>query len=186
MKSFKVTRDENEPKEVEFVFTFAPNAYLTNDSLILKKSFSNVQSPDSTSQITSTKVPITWKDGKNLTKIVKGAPPSFFGWFAFEGKGNEGEGFPESADIAVALADTIYPHAHKIYQESNMEESDEVDEDEDLENTGTPPIESLLTILETRMTNLMRMTAKTRTNHQRRNVVKAIKLYNLYHDHHKY
>ena len=108
-----------------------------DESLILRKSFSNVQSPDSASQITSIKVPIRWKAGKDLTKMVNGAPPSFFSWFAFEGKGHGAEEFPNSADIAVALADEIYPHAHKIYQESVMEESDEADEDEDLENSGT-------------------------------------------------
>lgn len=122
------------------MFTFAPNDYLADDSLILRKSFSNIQSPDSASQITSNKVPIKWRSGKDLTKMVKGAPPSFFSWFAFEGKGHGGEEFPDSADIAVALADEIYPHAHKIYQESVMEESDEVDEDEDLENSGTPDL----------------------------------------------
>ena len=137
MKSFKVSRNTGDPKEVEFVFTFAPNDYLMDESLILRKSFSNVQSPDSASQITSIKVPIRWKAGKDLTKMVNGAPPSFFSWFAFEGKGHGAEEFPNSADIAVALADEIYPHAHKIYQESVMEESDEADEDEDLENSGT-------------------------------------------------
>jgi hypothetical protein len=111
---------------------------------MLKKSFSNVQSPDPDTQITSTKVPIIWKNGKDLTKSVKGAPPSFFKWFAFEGGGRGSDEFPDSAEIAVALADEIYPHAHKIYQESNMEESDEVDEEEDLENSCTIPLNVIL------------------------------------------
>jgi Nucleosome assembly protein (NAP) len=140
LQSFKVARDVSDPKEVEFVFTFAPNAYLTDDSLVLEKSFSNVQSPDPASKITSTKVPIKWKAGKDLTRMVKGAPPSFFSWFAFEGKENGEDEFPNSADIAIALADEIYPHAHKIYQESNMEEIGEVDEDDDLEDSGTPKL----------------------------------------------
>lgn len=70
--------------------------------------------------------------------MVRGAPPSFFNWFAFEGKDHGVNEFPESADIAIALADEIYPYAHKIYRESIVEESDEVDEDEDLENSGIP------------------------------------------------
>lgn len=135
-----MSRDKNEPKQVDFVFTFTPNDYLADDSLILKKSFSNVQSPDTTSTVTSAKIPIKWKPGKDLTKIVKGAPPSFFTWFAYEGKGHEKNEFPNSADIVVVLADEIYPHAHKIFQESAMEESDDVDEDEDIEGSGNFPI----------------------------------------------
>jgi Nucleosome assembly protein (NAP) len=126
----------NDPKQIEFIFTFSPNEYLADNSLNLKKSFANVQSPDSKSQITSTVVPIQWKPGKDLTKKVGGAPLSFFHWFAFEGQGQAGDEFPESAEIAMALADEIYPHAHKMYQESIAEESDEVDE-EDLEIRGT-------------------------------------------------
>jgi hypothetical protein len=120
------------------MFNFSPNAYLADNSLTLKKSFSNIQSPIPGSEVTSTKVTINWKTGKDLTKVVKGAPPSFFNWFAFEGKDQSQEELFDGADIAVSLADEIYPHAHKIYQDSFVEESDEVDEEEDLEESGSP------------------------------------------------
>jgi template-activating factor I len=136
LSSFKVSRDKNEPKEVEFIFTFTPNEYLADDSLVLKKSFSNLQSPDPDSHITSTKVPINWKEGQDFTEIVKGVPPSFFRWFAFEENGEGKDDFPNSEEIAVELADEIYPHAHRIFQESVIEESDEVDMEEDLEDSG--------------------------------------------------
>jgi hypothetical protein len=131
----------NEPKEVEFSFTFAPNAYLSDDSLTINKKFSNIQSADPDAVVTSTKVPIKWKVGKDLSEAVKGAPPSFFTWFAFEGNGNSKNEFPNSDDLAIQLADEIYPDAHKIFQES-LEDSDDMDEDEDLESgmvwLGTP------------------------------------------------
>jgi hypothetical protein len=97
--------------------------------LVLKKSFSNLQSPDPDSHITSTKVPINWKEGKDFTEIVKGVPPSFFRWFAFEGNSEGNDDFPNSEEIAVELAD-------EIFQESVIEESDEVDMEEDLEDSG--------------------------------------------------
>ena len=79
---------------------------------------------------------IKWKEGKDLTEMVKGVPPSFFRWFAFERKGQCKEDFPNSEEIAVELADEVYPHAHKIFQESLIEESDDVDMEEDLEDSG--------------------------------------------------
>ena len=124
----------NEPKEVEFIFTFAPNACLADDSLTINKKFSNIQSADPEAVVTSTKAPIKWKAGKDLSKEVKGAPPSFFTWFAFEGHENSKNEFPNSDDLAIQLADEIYPHAHKIFQESFVEDSDDMDEDEDLES----------------------------------------------------
>jgi hypothetical protein len=136
LSSFKASRDKNEPKEVEFTFTFTPNEYLADDSLVLKKSFSNLQSPDPDSRITSTKVPIKWKEGKDFTEIIKGVPPSFFRWFAFEANGEGKDDFPNSEEIAAELADEIYPHAHRIFQESVIEESDEVDMEEDLDESG--------------------------------------------------
>jgi template-activating factor I len=142
LTSFKVVRDKNEPKEVEFAFTFSPNEYLEDDSLELKKSFSNIQAPDSESHVTSTKVPIKWKPGKDLTKVVKGIPQSFFSWFAFEKEGKDD--FQSSIEIAIVLADEIYPHAHRIFQESLVEESDEGDQDEDLEGRGVLLVANIL------------------------------------------
>lgn len=136
LSSFQVSRDKNEPKEVEYTFTFAPNEYLEDDSLILKKTFSNLQSPDPDSHITSTKVAIKWKEGKDFTEIIKGVPPSFFRWFAFEGNGEGEDDFPNSEELAIELADEIYPHAHRIFQESVIEESDGMDMEEDLEGSG--------------------------------------------------
>ena len=136
LSSFQVSRDKNDPKEVEYTFTFTPNDYLEDDSLVLKKSFSNLQSPDPESHITSRKVPIKWKAGKDLTEIVNGVPPSFFRWFAFEGNGVREDDFPNSEELAIELAEEIYPHAHRIFQESVIEESDEVDMEEDLEDSG--------------------------------------------------
>jgi hypothetical protein len=118
---------------VEFIFSFESNEYLHDDSLILKKRFSNIQAPMPGTSITSVITPIKWKAGKDLTKRVKGAPPSFFTWFAFERASQGQDEFPESEDIAVELVDAIYPHAHTIFQEVYMEEDNEVGEDEDLD-----------------------------------------------------
>jgi hypothetical protein len=138
LTSFKVIRDVNEPKEVEYIFTFAPNAYLADDSLTLTKKFSNIQSPYPEAIVTSTKVSINWKPGKDLSKPAQGTPPSFFTWFAFEGPENATENeFPYGDNVAITLADEIYPHAHKIFQDSYMEDSDAMDEDEDLDSGFT-------------------------------------------------
>ena len=77
-------RDPNEPKDAEYVFVFSPNDYLSDDTLTLRKKFINLESPDSEAKTTSSKVTINWKPNKDLSKLVKGAPPSFFRWFAFE------------------------------------------------------------------------------------------------------
>lgn len=71
-----------------------------------------------------------------MTEIVNGVPPSFFRWFAFEGNGVREDDFPNSEELAIELAEEIYPHAHRIFQESVIEESDEVDMEEDLEDSG--------------------------------------------------
>jgi len=132
LNSFKVVRNSDSPEEVEFIFSFEPNEYLHDDSLVLTKRFSNIQSPVAGSSITSVVTPIKWKAGKDLTKRVKGAPPSFFTWFAFEQTSESQDEFPESEDIAVELVDAIYPHAHKIFQDAYMEEDSDEEEDEDL------------------------------------------------------
>ena len=133
--SFQVRRDPNEPKDVEFIFTFSPNDHLNDDSLTLRKKFNNLGTPNSESKVTSSKVKINWKPGKDLTKHVKGAPPSFFTWFDFENEDEDDQDF-DCAEIAEQLADEIYPHAHKIFQDLIDEEGDELDEDEDLEENG--------------------------------------------------
>lgn len=134
MTSLKVVRDPKDPKEVDFIFTFEANEYLEDASLTITKSFSNIQSPDTQADVTSKKVPIQWKAGKDLTQTAKGAPASFFTWFAFEGNGNDE--FDEGADIAMELADEIYPHAQKIFLETFVGDSDEEDEEEELDESG--------------------------------------------------
>jgi hypothetical protein len=128
-----VIRDKDEPKEVEFEFIFQPNEYLESDSLVLKKPFHDLQSPETDIKATSTKVPIKWKEGKNITKAIEGVPPSFFAWFAFEKEGQGDDEFPDSLDVALTLADEIYPHAHRIFQEYVVDESEEEDEDENID-----------------------------------------------------
>jgi hypothetical protein len=136
LTAFKVARDPNEPKNVEFSFTFEPNEYLEDDSLTFTKTFYNIQSPEPDDEITSVKTLLKWKQGKDLTKPVKGAHPSFFTWFAFERLGQENNIVPDSDNLAVSLADEIYPHAHVIFQDTFVEDEDEFDEDEDLESDG--------------------------------------------------
>lgn len=104
--------------------------------MTITKTFRNIQSPESDDEITSVKASLKWKQGKDLTKPVKGAPPSFFTWFAFEKLGQEKNIVPDSDNLAVSLADEIYPHAHTIFQDSFVEDEDEDDEDEDLESDG--------------------------------------------------
>jgi hypothetical protein len=134
LNSFRVYRNKDEPKEVEFEFKFNPNEYLESESLVLKKSFSNLQSPDSEANSRSTKVPIKWKEGKDITKVIEGVPPSFFTWFAFEEEDQDEDEFPDSVEVAVTLADEIYPHAHRIFQEYVVsDESGDEDEDENLD-----------------------------------------------------
>lgn len=139
-----MARDSEEPKEVEFIFTFSPNDYLADDSLTLKKLFSNLQSSIPDAQITSTKVPIKWKYGKDLTKAVKGAPLSFFKWFAFDGRDEDKGEFPNCVDIALELADEIYPHAHRIFKDCVVEVANEEDVDEDLEESSIAQVHTIL------------------------------------------
>jgi hypothetical protein len=156
LKSFKVIRDPEEPKNVEFVFNFSPNDYLADNSLVLTKKFQNIQAPDPESKVTSSKVSINWKPGKDLTKPVKGAPASFFTWFDFENEVENEEDF-DCVDIAEQLADEVYPHAHKIYQ-GIVDEEEEGDVEEDLEDMGTRYL--FMSNLQRRR---MRMRTKTKT-----------------------
>jgi hypothetical protein len=117
---------------VTFKFVFSPNEYL--HSLELTKTFRGVGLPDSNQRITSTAVPIQWKEGKDLTVPTVGVPPSFFSWFAFE---SEGTGELDAVQIAEQLADEVYPHAHRIWQDALEEES--VEDDESLESGGEDP-----------------------------------------------
>src|SRR5262245_32148459 len=111
LDSFQVRRDVNEPKNVDFMFTFSPNEYLADECLCLRKTIFNLQAPELDCKITSSVVPIKWRPGKDVTRPVKGAPPSFFTWFAFEAEGRD-DGL-DHVLIAEQLADEIYPHAHK-------------------------------------------------------------------------
>jgi hypothetical protein len=138
--SLKVVRDPNEPKEVSITFTFSPNQYLADDALVITKKFSNVHSPDPDVEVTSSKAPIKWKSGKDLTQTGPGIPPSFFTWFGYE----EGEGdinaFGEGAEIALDFVTEIYPHAHILFNDSVVGEDSDVDSDEDLDDSGNNPI----------------------------------------------
>jgi template-activating factor I len=82
---------------------------------------------------------LKWKQGKDLTKTAPGAPPSFFTWFAFESPdaGTGDMDGPEGGDLAVQFADEIYPHAHRIFQEALEEDSDDENEEEELDESGT-------------------------------------------------
>lgn len=44
---------------------------------------------------------------------------------------------PEGGDLAVQFADEIYPHAHRIFQEALEEDSDDENEEEELDESGT-------------------------------------------------
>lgn len=92
---------------------------------------------------------------------MKGAPLSFFTWFAFERLGQEKNVLPDSDDLAVSLADEIYPHAHTIFQESFVEDADEFDDDEDLESDGNLSFTLWLIV------QVMRRNPMTKRNKQR-------------------
>jgi len=119
------------------VFTFSPNDYLADDSLTLRKKFLDLEGPIPEAKVVSSKVLINWKPGKDLAEPVKGAPPSFFRWFAFENDRDRVEEL-DCVEIAEQLADEIYPHAHKIFQRAIEDEGEDIDEEEDLEESGIP------------------------------------------------
>jgi hypothetical protein len=83
-----------------------------------------------------------------LTKTSEGAAPSFFKWFAFEKSESEDEMVMGGDDIALQLADDIYPQAHVIFRQTMMGDSDEEmdeEEEEDLEDESGKLVKCRLT-----------------------------------------
>jgi len=75
---------------------------------------------------TSTPVELKWKKNKSL---VSKDSESFFDWFGYKG---ENDTFEDGIQVALLLAEDIYPNAIKLFT-SSMESEGEEDEDLDIE-----------------------------------------------------
>lgn len=129
--------NDDDPRDLTITFEFAANEFLDDKSLTLSKAFkfhpADGGDDDDSKKLEqappidyrSSPVPIHWK-GRDLTA---GSNESFFDWFAWTGE--PGDKFSKGDEVAIILAEEIYPNATKLYTEG-MEDEDNSDE-EDLE-----------------------------------------------------
>ncbi|KAK9461829.1 uncharacterized protein V1516DRAFT_663537 [Lipomyces oligophaga] len=146
INSIEVTRDVEDPRSFTITFGFNENEYL--ESTTISKTFTFIPKlPDSFSGDTvaeaervvykSTKVPLKWKPGKDLTETKPGEPYSFFTFFDWENSADKAEKdvFPAAHEVAILIADELYPNAIKLYIDAlNEGESEDDDEEIDLED----------------------------------------------------
>ncbi|KAK9447303.1 uncharacterized protein V1518DRAFT_421887 [Limtongia smithiae] len=148
LEAIHLDRDAADPRTFTITFTFKENPFL--ETLVLAKTFSFVpkdivdgEEEEDSEDITeagrimykSTKVPIVWKKGKELTAQKPGAPVSFFSFFDWVNDEAGKDVFPKAHEVAVVIADELYPNAVKLFTEAVNEEDDgEEDEEIDLED----------------------------------------------------
>lgn len=123
----KVRRDNNsDPRGFTISMEFEKdNGYLPDDALHIKKTFTSLsteKAAESGNELASEPAVITWQDGKDLTKDTSGRP-SFFTFFAWTGSSKDV--FQEGEEVALILADQLYPDALKIWTDSQEIDSDE-------------------------------------------------------------
>uniref|UniRef100_UPI000F044F01 Vacuolar protein sorting-associated protein 75 n=1 Tax=Pneumocystis carinii (strain B80) TaxID=1408658 RepID=UPI000F044F01 len=137
----RVYRPNEDPRDIKIVFEFEANEYLESNSLYLMKLFryssqkaeassSNINKEPS--QLISEKVNIEWKKNKDLTRQTKGTAPSFFTWFSWTGK--ENDIFEDEEELAIFIAEDLYPNAVKYFTDALQENEENEDEEIDLEN----------------------------------------------------
>ena len=134
----KVRRGEN-PKDFTITMEFAKdNGFVENDHLVLEKSFKSSTEHEG-HELSSTPVDIKWIEGRDLTKDSSGRP-SFFTFFAWTG--NEKDVFGEGEEVALVIAESMYPDALKIWTDAQEIDSDEgsvdIDSEEDAEEDDEP------------------------------------------------
>ena len=117
----KVRRADEDPRGFTVTMEFdKENEYLQEDSLILTKAF-KVRDDSDDGNLSSTPTTINWVEGKDLTKDSSGRP-SFFTFFAWTG--DDKDVFQEGEEVALVLADQLYPDALKIWTDSQEIDSD--------------------------------------------------------------
>ncbi|ANB12095.1 Vps75p [Sugiyamaella lignohabitans] len=142
--------DEDNVKNFTIHWEFSENDFLETNKV--SKRFELVEAEksgegddeddeDAEDSYTSTPVALKWKKGKNLTKPKDGRDTSFFNWFSFSGEG-PGD-YKGGENIAVIIAEELFPHALKFFADAfsegdlaEYELDDEEDDDEDDEVEG--------------------------------------------------
>ncbi|OLL22928.1 putative nucleosome assembly protein [Neolecta irregularis DAH-3] len=107
-----VERDLSEPRTFTITFGFEENEYLEEKSLVLSKRFV-YNEQDQEGSYSSEAVEILWKQGKKISHEKSSATPSFFSLFSWEGK--ETDVFDDGRQVAVLLADDIFPNAIQYF-----------------------------------------------------------------------
>ncbi|KAK9248926.1 hypothetical protein V1506DRAFT_528196 [Lipomyces tetrasporus] len=146
LSSIDVDRDETDPRTFTLTFRFKENSFLEDSTI--SKTFTYIDKKDDNEEedsedITdasrirykSSKVNINWKKDHDLTVTPAGSPPSFFTFFDWENSDDESKRdvFAQAHEVAILIADELYPNAVKLFTEA-VEEEDEDDEEEiDLE-----------------------------------------------------
>lgn len=137
----RVYRPNQDPRDIKIVFEFEPNEYLESSSLYIEKLFryssqkaeaSSFNADKEPSQLISEKVNIKWKKDRDLTKPTKGVAPSFFTWFSWTGEDNDV--FEDGEELAIFIAEDLYPNAVKYFTDALQENEENEDEEIDLEN----------------------------------------------------
>lgn len=111
LQSIKVTRDNADPRNFTVAMTFNENEFLEASDLTMSKKFTRSEDDEG---YTSTPSSIKWK--KNITAGSKGARPSFFKFFDWTG--DEDDVFSAGEEVALILADELYPDALKIWTDA--------------------------------------------------------------------
>ncbi|KAK9325646.1 hypothetical protein V1517DRAFT_313944 [Lipomyces orientalis] len=149
LSSIDVDRDETDPRTFTLTFRFKENPFLEDSTI--SKSFTYIDKKDDNEEedsedITdagrirykSSKVNIKWKKDNDLTATPAGSPPSFFTFFDWENSDDESKKdvFAQAHEVAILIADELYPNAVKLFTEA-VEEEDEDDEEEEIDLEGT-------------------------------------------------
>ncbi|EEB05174.1 nucleosome assembly protein [Schizosaccharomyces japonicus yFS275] len=149
--------DENEPRNLRITMSFLKNDFLQDDSLTLEKNVRIEETKEldeeglekTTTRYVSEPVKINWKAGKSLNRKNKNSPPGFFDFFEWTGE-EDREEF-DGAELAIFLAEDLFPNAVKYFTETMSEElgdddessvdleEDEEEEDDEDEASEKPP-----------------------------------------------
>ncbi|ODQ70475.1 hypothetical protein LIPSTDRAFT_5934 [Lipomyces starkeyi NRRL Y-11557] len=145
ISSIEVDREETDPRTFTLTFRFKENSFLEDNNI--SKTFTyidkqNDNEEEDSEDITeagrikykSSKVDIKWKKDQDLTATPAGSPPSFFTFFDWENSDDESKKdvFAQAHEVAILIADELYPNAVKLFTEA-VEEEDEDDEDEEID-----------------------------------------------------
>ncbi|KAK9453883.1 hypothetical protein V1511DRAFT_503488 [Dipodascopsis uninucleata] len=145
--SIELERAEADPRTFTLKFEFEDNDFLEDN--VITKTFTYIdkksdKEEEDSEDITdaakikyrSTKSDIKWKAGKNLIRTKAGATPSFFTFFDWENSEDESKQdvFDRAHEVALYIAEDLYPNAVKLFTEATEEEEEDEDEEIDLED----------------------------------------------------